>query len=192
MAHQPGPGVEAPILGGAAGQAGAPLKAIPPLDPETHFGPISDTLRPDASGALTEEDMLTFVSAGITDAQETGGNLQSFNELVQTGITKIVTEIFGIDITTKNLRTTGSNADIDHFGIVVKFPEAEILRPTRPEYPSGKTSNLYPNQARCRGVSYTAPLTISARVEITAHYEGGRTETKSANIPRFEVSQFRS
>jgi DNA-directed RNA polymerase subunit B len=170
--------------------SGALEEATPPLDPESFYGPIRDTLDPKIGGALTEDDMIAFVGAAISNAQVVGGNLPSFNELVETGITKIVTQIFGIDITTKNLRTTGANAQIDHFGIVVKFPEAEILRPTRPEYPSGMTSNLYPNKARCRGISYTAPLTISARVEVTAHYEGGRTESKSAIIPRFEVAQF--
>jgi len=160
------------------------------LDPERHYGPIKDTLDPEVGGALSEDDMFVYVGAAITDSQETGGNRPSYNELVETGIVKIVTQLFAIDTTTKNVRLTGDNSKIDHFGIVVRFPEAEILRPTQPEHPSGKMGNLYPNKARSRGTPYLAPLSMSATVKITAHYGDGRTEEKSADIPRFEVAQF--
>lgn len=162
---------------------------LAPLDPETYYGPIRDTLAPERGGDLTEEDMINYVGAAIDDAQKTGGSLPSFNQLMEIGITKIISELFAVEIAAKNQRTTPDNAAIDHFGISVKFPDAQIHLPVRPKY-SGQTSNLYPNEARSKGTFYTAPLTISAKVEISAHYAGGRVETKSADIPSFEVSQF--
>jgi DNA-directed RNA polymerase beta subunit len=168
-----------------------PLQAeLETLDTEKHYGPIAATLSPETGGALTEDDMLSFVGAAIDDTRLTGGNLDSFNKLVEQGIPKIVTEFFRVDITSRNLRTTGDNANIDHFNIVVKFLEAEVLRPVQAAFPSCQSMHMYPNQARNTGASYTAPLMMSAHVEITAHYNDGHTATQSERIPRFEVSQF--
>ena len=78
---------------------------------------------------------MVFVGAAISDSRLTGGNLQSFNELVDEGIPMIVRDLFGVDITTKNHLATGANKDIDHFRIVVKFLDAKVHRPVKASYP---------------------------------------------------------
>jgi len=139
---------------------------------------------------LEEDDMIAYVAAAIARSRLIGNNLDSFNRLVQEGIQKIVTQMFRIDITTKNLRTTPANEPIDHFGIVVDFQDAEVKRPAQSAYPMGQTADLYPNQARNTGGVYAAPLLMAAHIELRAHYKDGRVETKAADLPTFEVSQF--
>lgn len=162
------------------------------LDPEAHYGPIRKTLPASEEDTLTEDDMITFVSCAISESRLIGNNLDSFNQLLNVGIPKIVTQMFRVDSTCKNLREVGENAAIDHYGIIIDFHGASVGRPVRATFPSGQTSDLYPAQARNIGASYSGPLVMSARVQIVAHYKEpkGRTETKSAEIPQFEVSQF--
>lgn len=170
-------------------QQRARLPALPEelelLDTEKEYGPIAATYEAEP---LTEDDMIAYISAGIAEARLIGQNIDSYNELVQNGVRKIVTDMFKIDIASRNLRP--SQDQIDHFGIVVNFRDAEIKRPVTSSFPSGQIVDLYPNLARSSGKSYSGPLYMAAEVHITAHYVDGHTETKSADIERFEVSQF--
>lgn len=159
---------------------------LTPLDTEAVYGPIKDTLADEEGGSLTPDDMIAFVACAMADTGLTGYIKKNYNELVNVGIRKIVTDLFHIDTTTVNLRP---NQNIDHFGIEVEFLDAEIQKPVGPTR-GGQVTKLYPNHARCNGASYSAPLIMSAKVTLTAFHEGGRKETKSAKIAPFEVSQF--
>jgi len=162
------------------------------LDADDHYGPIA-SLEAAGGGAahLTETDMTTYVKAAVDETSLVGPTIEGFNELVQRGIPKIVTELFRIDISMRNeLQGDTPNAEIDHYGILVDFKDAHVGKPVKAEYPSGRTENYYPAQARNSGVSYSGPFRMSARVQITAHYKDGRAETRAADIAPFEVSQF--
>ena len=161
-----------------------------PLDTEAVYGPIKDTVPANEDGELTGDDMLSFVGSAISDSRLVGNSLDSFNRLVESGIKEIVTRMFRVDITSRNMRQSEGNDQISHYNIMVDFLNAEIGKPVRATYPSGQMTNHYPSQARKTGASYSGPLVMESRVEIVAHYHDGRTESKSAEIPRFEVSQF--
>jgi len=135
----------------------------------------------------TQDDTIAFVAAGINLV---GNSLDGYNRLMDVGIPKIITDLFRVDITTANLRTSEANADVDHYGVEVKFKNVRVGRPVQANYPSGKLANFYPNQARNTGATYAAPLEMEAGVVLTAHFKDGRSETKTAEIPAFEVAQF--
>lgn len=201
-AAAPANGAAAPANGAAArraanapadGQAVLPQNAweAAPLDTEAHYGPIAEVAAA-GGGALhlDETDMIAYVTAAVRQTNLVGPTIEGYNRLVEKGIPKIVTDLFRIDISMRNELQADSNADIDHYGIVVDFKDASIGRPVKAEYPSGRTENYYPAQARNSGDSYSGPFRMAARVQIRAHYTDGRTETKAANIDTFEVSQF--
>ncbi|MDF1728656.1 MAG: hypothetical protein P1U53_12995 [Sulfitobacter sp.] len=96
------------------------------LDPESAFGPVADVKNDD----LTEDDMMSLVVAALRANPPISHNIKGFDELMEHGISKIVTQSFMIDIVVKNQRLQG-NAGIDYFDIKVKFTDAGVGRPTR-------------------------------------------------------------
>lgn len=152
------------------------------LDTQARYGPIEDL-----ASDLDENDMMAFLSAAITGTGLIGYSLGSFNDFIENGIREIMTRLFQIDITAKNVRAT--NTGIDHFGIVVNFPSAEVGWPSKGTRPAGQTDRQFPNEARNTRRTYSAPLVMSAEIEITAHLEGGGTEVKRATVNPYEVSQ---
>jgi DNA-directed RNA polymerase beta subunit len=163
---------------------------LKPFNSEEIYGPIAKTVLPEGDPArLDEDDMLKFAAGGLAASGLVGYNLDSYNKLIEM-IPKIVTEMFRIDITTRNLRLAGPNGDIDHYRIQVTFLDAEVKRPVQATFPSGQTKDHYPCMARNTGSSYSGPFLMSAQVTIEAHYKDGRVESKNADIPKFEVSQF--
>jgi DNA-directed RNA polymerase beta subunit len=152
------------------------------LDTQAAYGPIQD-----APSDLTESDMMTLLSAYITGTGLIGYSVGSFNDFLENGVYNIMSRMFKIDITSKNVRPT--NAGISHFGIVVNFPSAEVGYPSKTMHPSGQTGRQLPNEARNARRTYSAPLVMSAEIAITAHMEGGGTETKTATVDPYEVSQ---
>lgn len=175
---------EGPVLPQDAAEAS-------PLDPESHFGPIEGVA---AKGGgclhLEESDMISTLMAMVRETKMVGSTINGYNDLVEKGINKIVREIFSVKRSMKNeLTKDGLNNGIDHFTLEAEFNDASIGMPVKAEY-SGKTVKFYPAQARNSGVSYSGPFRLSANVSITAHYEDGSSEKKSAYIPTFEMSQF--
>lgn len=154
------------------------------LDPESAFGPVADVKNDD----LTEDDMMSLVVAALRANPPISHNIKGFDELMEHGISKIVTQSFMIDIVVKNQRLQG-NAGIDYFDIKVKFTDAGVGRPTRSVYPNGEMADLYPNEALNSGTVYSAPLMLGAKIELVAHFKDGRTEARGAKLEPFEVSR---
>lgn len=151
-------------------------------DPEALYGPIAE-----APSDLEEKDMLALLSAMISASGLIGYSLNSFNQFVERGISKIMTEMFKIDFPTKNMNE--NNEGIDHFRVQIDFTSAEVGRPSRAQYPSGQTEPQWPNHARNTKCTYAAPFSMSAEIRVTAYHTGGAEETKTATVDKFEVSQ---
>ena len=76
----------------------------------------------------------------------------------------------------------------DSIQIEFEFTNAEIGKPMHAKFTTGCLEKLTPNTARLIRMSYTAPLSLQAKVKLTAQYSDGNTITKSVDIPKFQVS----
>ena len=136
---------------------------------------------------LSKKDMLSFITAVVDQIGLIGHNLEGYNELVESGINKIMTQLFDIDRTVYNDR---ENDNIKSFRIQIKFHNVHVGKPTCTTYIAGRYVNLYPDVARISGLPYSGSITLRATSIITANYEDGHTEEKITDIPSFQIGEF--
>jgi DNA-directed RNA polymerase beta subunit len=178
------PPVEDGQPAGESSREPAEAVALPP-PPEEAYGPVAEV----ANDGLTEDDMVSYVSAAADSGGMVNFNIESFNELVDEGIGQIITRLFEIDKVVKNQRDqTEQDKQRESFRIQYRFTDVKVGRPQYGAYPSGEIADLHPNRARLSGLPYSAPLVLGAEVTVTARYQGGREEVRRAEVPPFQVS----
>lgn len=136
---------------------------------------------------LSKEDMLEFIYATIYQFGLIGHNIDGYNELVTSGINKIMTQLFDIDRTISNDKL---NDPIKTFRIQIKFYNVQIGKPKCVTYIPGKYSDLTPYTARLSGVPYAGTITLQATSILTANYENGQIDVKTTEIPVFQIGEF--
>lgn len=136
---------------------------------------------------LSKKDMLVFIKAFIDQNGLIGHNLEGYNELVESGINKIMTQLFDIDRTISNDR---ENDNIKTFRIRIKFHNVHVGKPTCTTYIAGKYEDLLPATARITGLPYSGSITLRATTILTANYEDGHSEEKITEIPSFQIGEF--
>lgn len=137
---------------------------------------------------LSPEQMLDFYHACI----ESQGVLDSlvikpYNELLEKGLSDIVTGQFRINRNEENQRP---EQPIGHFNIQFHFTGVQVGVPERTELESGFMRPLDPNMARVCRTAYVAPLYMGAVVKIEAHRKDGTIETREATIEPQKISSF--
>lgn len=137
--------------------------------------------------SLNKHDMLLFISAFVKQNGLIGHNLEGYNELVESGIDKIMTQLFDIDRPMNNDREGDS---IKSFRIRIKFHNATVGRPLRTTYIAGKYIDLMPHDARITGLPYSGSISLQATSTLTAYYENGHKDEKRTEIPRFQIGEF--
>jgi DNA-directed RNA polymerase beta subunit len=155
-----------------------PAKAWPPL-------PAA------ATAALNPRGMLAFVDSSIDQDGLVGHNLHGYNELINHGINRIMTELFDINRPVRNERTqTEADRKRKSFQVRFQFHDVKVGRPTCTTYLTGQFTDLYPTSALLTGLPYSGAVTLGATVSVQAHYEDGRTEEKVAEIAPFQIGGF--
>jgi DNA-directed RNA polymerase beta subunit len=140
---------------------------------------------------LSQRDMLSFINAAVDQDGLVGHNINGYDELVQTGISRIMTELFDVDRMVKNERTqTEADRARKTFRIHFTFHDVRVGRPTSATYLTGQFTDLYPSRARLTGKPYSGPVTLGATVVVQAFHEDGRVEEKTAEIPSFQIGGF--
>jgi DNA-directed RNA polymerase beta subunit len=156
------------------------------LQPIKVYPPISIVVNSD----LTKRSMLTFVEAAINQTGLVGHNLDGYNELIESGINRIMTEHFRTNRTIRNERTqTELDRSRKSFEISIQFHDVKIGQPLCTTYLTGNFTSLFPSHARITGIPYSGPMTLGATVTIRAHYDK-HIETKVAEIPPFQIGTF--
>ena len=154
------------------------------LIPQKVYSPISEIDNSD----LTKHDMMKFISATIDQNGLIGHNKEGYNELIETGIDRIMTEQFDINRMYKNDRTqTTNDQKCKSHEILFKFSDVKIGRPTCTTYFSCQYTDLHPSRARLTGLPYAGQITLSATVTLRAHFENNHIEEKIAEIPPFQI-----
>jgi DNA-directed RNA polymerase beta subunit len=157
------------------------------LQPRRAYPPIAGV----RNGELTKRDMVTFVEAAVDQQGLVGHNIDGYNDLVENGINRIMTQLFDIDRMLKNERTqTEADRRRKTYQVHIQFHDVKVGRPQCTTYLTGQFTSLWPNRARLTGLPYSGPVTLGATVSVKAHYEDGRAEEKVAEIPPFQIGSF--
>lgn len=137
--------------------------------------------------SLTKKDMLLFISAIVNQNGLIGHNLEGYNELVESGINKIMTQLFNIDRPMINDR---EGDDIKSFRIQIRFHDVKVGKPTCTTYIQSKYIDLLPDVARITGLPYSGSITLKATSILTAYYKDGHEDEKHTEIPAFQIGEF--
>ena len=153
------------------------------LQPSKIYPPIGEVKNDD----LTKYDMMNFIESFIDQNGLVGHNKEGYNELIEIGINRIMTELFDIDRMFKNDRTqTTADQKCKSHQILFNFSNIKIGRPTCTTYFSCQYTDLHPSRARLTGLPYAGQITLSATVTLRAHFEN-HIEEKIAEIPPFQI-----
>ncbi len=154
------------------------------LQPHVEFKPI------EWNEELSKKDMMSLVEATIKENGLVGHNINGFNDLIEHGINKIMTQLFDIDRRIKNERLQEEEKNIKAFQIKFQFRNVEVAKPNYMIYTNGAPADLYPSTSRLNGCPYSGNVTLKASVILVAHYENGNIEEKRAEIPQFQIGGF--
>jgi DNA-directed RNA polymerase beta subunit len=139
---------------------------------------------------LTDADMISFIDAAVSHFTLVGHNIKSFNELLSSGIPKIITEMFRIDKPVQNERMniTEDIKTYTSFNIRIRFSNVKIHKPTYATFVTGNITDLWPNKARNGGGLYAGPLTLAAHITLEANRTTGGVEKHEVDIPDMEIA----
>jgi DNA-directed RNA polymerase beta subunit len=180
--------MDAISTGARPAPAPAPEGPAPAPAPE---GPAPVPIAAVENDGLTPRDMLSFITAGINEDGLVGHNLHGYNDLIENGINRIMTQLFDIDRRLRNERDqTEADRRRKSFQVRFQFHNVKVGRPTCTTYMTGQFTDLYPGRARLTGLPYSGPVTLGATVTVRAYYEDGRVEERMAEIPPFQIGGF--
>lgn len=139
---------------------------------------------------VTENDFLCYLR-GVMDSQGLVRRaIQSFDTFMDEGLDRIRQQ-FRIDSTVVDERNqTEADRNRTSIHIEAEFTQIEVDTPRLTVFPLGRQVPMQPNQARLSNLTYAGPLILAARVRLTAHYASGYEETREAEIPPYQVSEF--
>jgi len=140
---------------------------------------------------ITAQKLLTIIRAAVEDAGLNGHNIKGYNDFLDVGINRIMTEHFNIEKRIQKNRDDITPEDrlIDSYKLEFKFNSIDVGRPIQPLYATGTHSDMYPGMARIANKSYNAAITMAANVIVYAYFKDGHTETKEAAIPSFKIGE---
>jgi len=157
------------------------------LQPVKVYPPIASV----ENDALEKKDMIPFITAMISENGLVGHNLKNYNDLIEHGLDRIMTQLFDIYRPLRNDRTqTEADQKRESFILRIKFHTVQAGFPSCTTYLTGQFTDLFPNRARITGLPYSSPVTLGATVSVQALYKDGRIEERLSEIQPFQIGGF--
>ncbi|KAF7683634.1 DNA-directed RNA polymerase II subunit RPB2 [Astathelohania contejeani] len=125
---------------------------------------------------ITQEDGWSVISSFFEQKGLVRQQLDSFDAFVHTTMQEVVDENSTIII---QATPTPGNENMNLKRVTVKFGQIYLSRPPVITESDGKTAKIFPNEARMRDLTYSAPLYID--VTRTTEYENGTVDTHQYN-----------
>jgi len=137
---------------------------------------------------LTELDLRTIVEASIRKNGLIGHNIESYNEFMDEGIVYILEKLYNINKIVRDKRDQSEKDKLrENIRIKFSFNNISIGKPIDWVQESNDTVPLFPINAHLSGKSYSAPLSTSIIVSLTAYYKDGTELTKEVMIPKIKI-----
>jgi DNA-directed RNA polymerase II subunit RPB2 len=111
----------------------------------------------DAGHDITEEDAWKVISSFFRERGLVRQQLDSFNRFLRDTIQELVDQSPNIELVPESQHRPGTEEQDDSRKIIVSFGQLRMGRPNFTEF-NGDSPALYPNQARLRNLTYSAPL----------------------------------
>jgi DNA-directed RNA polymerase II subunit RPB2 len=140
---------------------------------------------------LTDPNSLNLiVDQAIREHKFAQHHLESANEFYETGLPHIIIHGFEITDSFPNTRENEEDRKIDRISFRVTPTVVTLQKPTTNSFRSSKVQELWPNMALATNKTYSAMLSITAEVSVTAHYHDGTTsEPQTEEIKDFRIGR---
>ncbi|KAI9089813.1 hypothetical protein DFS34DRAFT_383073 [Phlyctochytrium arcticum] len=113
---------------------------------------------------ITQDECWGVIETYFDDKGLVRQQLDSFDEFVQNTIQEIVSENGEFQIVTQGQNSNGRGGDVTR-RYSIQFGQIYLSKPTHSE-PEGETKQLYPQEARLRNLTYSAPLYVDMRKKV--------------------------
>ncbi|GAA5911410.1 hypothetical protein JCM6882_004993 [Rhodosporidiobolus microsporus] len=117
----------------------------------------------DEAEIITQEDCWTVIAAYFADKTLVSQQIDSFNEFVNNTMQELVDES-GALILDQNMQHTGKAGDVTK-RYELNFGQIYLSKPTQTEA-DGTVAPMFPNEARLRNLTYSAPLYIDMKKRV--------------------------
>lgn len=140
---------------------------------------------------LTASDLLSVPAAEIRYRGLVGDHLNSFNSFLRVGLPQIVTEIYELEKTIPNTRSSNEE-DLAIAQIMIKatYSDVDVQPPQYDLRVSGKHDALFPSMARNKDMNLSAPVTMNINVRAEAIFKDTKrpNQVREETIRRFKFS----
>lgn len=141
----------------------AELDSVPPeFEADTGYGALDDEAA-DEYEEITQEDCWTVISSFFEQKGLVRQQLDSFDEFVQNTMQELVDENADL-ILDQSDQHTGHEGDVNR-RYEIKFGQIYLSRPTITEA-DGSVVPVFPQEARLRNLTYSAPLYIEMKKRV--------------------------
>ncbi len=154
------------------------------VNPDGPQGPEDPVDSEDPDYDLDERDLVAFVDASIKSSGFVGYVIEQYDQFVKEGVPYILQVLFRLRRTIEVDAEASKNAGITGFTLNLRFVDVSVGAPVTSDVLTGLIVPLLPTTAANTGGNYAGPLVAGSRVEITAHFVDGRSETRAADVPR--------
>lgn len=118
---------------------------------------------------LGQEDYWDIIGSFFDEKGLVSQQIASFNEFVTNTMQELVDENDKL-ILDQNMQYTGKDAD-ETKRYEIKFGQIYLSRPTQTES-DGSVAPMFPNEARLRNLTYSAPLYVDIEKSVSRHHTG--------------------
>lgn len=132
---------------------------------------------------ITKEDLICVLNAVVREVEFNKHNTSSYSDMLEHGISKIMTEMYSTRSTFSNDRkVTAEDEKIQGYNVNIDFKNVQIGNPIHYQYLSATCSPLFPSNARRSRLPYVGKLTASVDVKIIANFNNNTTAEKTITI----------
>lgn len=156
------------------------------IEPLQQYIPIEDVKNSD----LCPEDLNVLITTLIDERGLIQSSLDAYNNLLETGLSKILMQCFQTKDIIKNTRTQpDTESPIMTYELKLSFSNIQIESPQYPVYSTGIIKPLYPYVARRTGRAYAGQMSLDTKVQIKAFFKDGRVEEKEVDVLAVRLAQ---
>ncbi len=154
------------------------IKIFPPEDENTEW------LK------LNLDDMVQILYSEIDRKGIAGHHINSMNLFYSNGIRQIITQVFKASVERMKIErsATAEDREIDYVSFNVEFTDVKLREPSMIKYLSRESVVMTPNMARLHSQTYSAPLSINAKITAIAYLKNGTVQKREDAINDFRIA----
>lgn len=138
--------------------------------------------------SIEQDDLILIGDCELDEKGLVYSQLTSANDLYDTGIPQIFSEVFELNMRLDDIRRdTEIEKNIDHLDLNISFSNINMEKPVIMNQESQDEEVAYPNMARTKKKTYKATMRLDININVDAVLNNGLKETRTATIKAYKL-----